>query len=241
MRALIVADVHANLAAFQAVLSDAVAASGFDAIWSLGDLVGYGAEPEECVQLLRGHPNVAIAGNHDLAALDVRLTADFNPYAAAAARWTGERLSADSADWIRGLPQVTVTEAEFTLTHGSLVDPIWEYLVSVEVAAAHLALQQTTYGFVGHSHLPLLFVDGDATEASFEDGTVTLGGTRFVANPGSVGQPRDGDPRAAYAIVDTRARTLTLRRVEYDIATTQRKIRDAGLPEFLAARLAMGR
>lgn len=241
MRALVVADVHANLAAFKAVLSDAVASGAFEAIWSLGDLVGYGAEPEECVQLLRGHPHVAIAGNHDLAALDVRLTADFNPYAAAAARWTGEQLSADSADWIRGLPQVTVTEDEFTLTHGSLVDPIWEYLVSTEAASAHLKLQRTPYGLVGHSHLPLLFVDGDAPDAHFEDGTIALDGTRFVANPGSTGQPRDGDPRAAYGIVDTGARTLMLRRVEYDIATTQRKIRDAGLPEFLAARLATGR
>ena len=241
MRAVVVADVHANLGAFQAVLRDAESSGSIDSIWCLGDLVGYGAEPEACVQLLRSHAHVAVIGNHDLAAFDLSLTADFNQHAAAAARWTGENLSHESIQWLRGLPEVVVAEEEFTLTHGSLVDPIWQYLVFAKDATEHLRLQKTPYGFVGHSHLPLIFVDGDASNASFTNETLALDGTRFVANPGSAGQPRDGDPRAAYAIVDTVARTMSLRRVEYNVAATQRMIRDAGLPEFLAARLAVGR
>ena len=125
------------------------------------------------------------------------------------------------------------------MTHGSLIDPVWEYLVYPETAVAHLQRQTTPYGFVGHSHLPLVFLkDGTRADAG---GKLTLDGTRFVANPGSVGQPRDGDPRAAYATVDTTAREVRFRRVEYDIAAAQRKIRAAGLPEWLAARLADGR
>jgi len=241
MRAIVIADVHANLAAFQAVLRDAQVEGAIDALWCLGDLVGYGAEPEACIDLLRGYPNVAIAGNHDLAAAGAITTADFNPRAATAALWTGEHLSAESAAWLRSLPHVVVAERAFTLTHGSLVDPVWHYLVDPPDAAEHLRLQTTPYGFVGHSHLPLIFLDGDARKVPSPDQTLALDGTRFVANPGSAGQPRDGDPRAAYAIVDTDAARLTLRRVEYDIASTQRKILAAGLPVSLAERLALGR
>ena len=239
MRALVVADVHANLDALDAVLRDAEAQGGFEAVWCLGDTVGYGAEPEACIDRLRGYSLEAIAGNHDLAAIGAITTTDFNPHAAAAARWTAQHLSDEHRAWLEALPQVLVTLDEFTLTHGSLIDPVWEYLVYPETAAAHLQRQTTPYGFVGHSHLPLVFFEDGAQPGTIE--TLGLGGTRFVANPGSVGQPRDGDPRAAYAIVDTTARQVSFRRVDYDIASAQRKIRAAGLPEWLAARLANGR
>src|SRR5690606_10210553 len=225
----------------QAVLQDAETEGHLDAIWCLGDIVGYGADPEACIELLRSHPSEVIAGNHDLAAIGAISTKDFNPFAAAAARWTAEQLSEDSRRWIEALPNVRVVELEFTLTHGSLHDPVWEYLVSSDAAAAHLHRQSTPYGFVGHSHLPLVFFEGDAKRNLHTHATVLpLESVRFVANPGSVGQPRDGDPRAAYALVDTEARRVTFRRVEYDVATAQRKIREAGLPEMLASRLALG-
>jgi diadenosine tetraphosphatase ApaH/serine/threonine PP2A family protein phosphatase len=240
MRALVVADIHANLGAFQAVLRDAEAHGAIDAVWCLGDTVGYGAEPDACVELLRSYPHVAIAGNHDLAVLDLSLTADFNSSAAAAVHWTAEHLGDEAKQWLAGLPRVVVTADDFTLAHGSLVDPVWHYLVTNRDAEAHLGLQQTPYGLVGHSHFPLVFLEQGNGGDSFDD-ALALDGTRFVANPGSTGQPRDGDPRAAYAIVDTEARLLRFHRTEYDIPATQRKILDAGLPEFLALRLALGR
>jgi diadenosine tetraphosphatase ApaH/serine/threonine PP2A family protein phosphatase len=240
MRALVVADIHANLGAFEAVLRDAEDMGPIDTLWCLGDVVGYGAEPEACIELLRGYPLIAVAGNHDLAVLDLSMTSEFNAYAAEAIRWTAGRLNAESKQWLRALPQVVLVEEEFTLTHGSLVDPIWCYLVTNRDAEEHLKLQATPYGFVGHSHLPLVFVDRDGGEFVGDD-ALALDGPRLVANPGSVGQPRDGDPRAAYAIVDTDARRMSLHRVDYDIEDAQRKILEAGLPQFLAVRLAAGR
>jgi diadenosine tetraphosphatase ApaH/serine/threonine PP2A family protein phosphatase len=241
MRVVIIADVHANLDAFQAVLRDAEAEGTLDALWCLGDTVGYGAEPDACIDLLCSYPQEAIAGNHDLAAIGAIRTRDFNPHAAAAARWTSETLSPEHKQWLATLPSVAVVGELFTLTHGSLFDPVWEYLVYAEAAADHLTRQTTPYGFVGHSHLPLVFVEGVQTRTLLEHGArLDLDAKRFVANPGSVGQPRDGDARAAYAIVDTDAGHVTFHRVEYDIASAQAKIRAAGLPETLAARLARG-
>lgn len=241
MRAVVIADIHANLDAFEAVLRDAEAGGSIDALWCLGDTVGYGAEPDACIDLLRSYPHEAIAGNHDLAAIGAISTRDFNPHAAAAAHWTSKALSPEHRDWIAGLPTVVVAQEAFTLTHGSLYDPVWEYLIYPEAAADHLQRQTTPYGFVGHSHLPLVFVEGVATRSLLtHEAILDLDGTRFVANPGSTGQPRDGDPRAAYALVDTDAAHVTFRRVEYDIASAQRKIRGAGLPEVLAARLERG-
>jgi diadenosine tetraphosphatase ApaH/serine/threonine PP2A family protein phosphatase len=243
MRAIVVADVHANLDALDAVLGDAEALGPLDALWCLGDTVGYGAEPDACIERLRTYRHEAIAGNHDLAAIGAMSTADFNPHAAAAARWTAAHLNDESKAWLSGLPMVLTVAGEFTLVHGSLVDPVWEYLVFPEAALQHLRLQETPYGFVGHSHLPLAYAEGSEGDRSMleHEAVLPLEATRFVANPGSVGQPRDGDPRAAYAIVDTDSRLVTFRRVEYDIAAAQRKIRDAGLPEVLAARLSLGR
>ena len=187
------------------------------------------------------YPCEAIAGNHDLAAVGAIDTSEFNLNAASAANWTGEQLSESSRQWLLGLPNVVIVAQEFTLTHGSLFDPVWEYLVYSEAASDHFQKQTTPYAFVGHSHLPLAFYEGDNRRNLLADkDEVLLDGRRFVANPGSVGQPRDGDPRAAYALVDTAAHRITFHRIEYDIAAAQAKIRAAGLPEALASRLAVG-
>jgi len=240
MRILVVADVHSNLEAFEAVLQDARESGGFETVWSLGDIVGYGPDPGDCIRLLQSLQHLAIAGNHDFAAIGVIGTEDFNPFAAEAVRWTAAQLGLEEQIWLAAL-SATQVEGDFTLTHGSLIDPVWDYLVSSHVAYEHLMRQTTPYGFVGHTHLPQTFYASqlDAKAAGAVD--LTLDERRFVANPGSVGQPRDGDPRAAYCLLDTEARRLVFRRVAYDIATTQAKIRDAGLPEYLAERLARGR
>ena len=244
MRAVIVADVHANLEAFEAVLHDAKQRGGIDSLWCLGDLVGYGPDPEASVDLLHSYPYEMVVGNHDLAAIGVIGIEDFNPFAAAAATWTQNTLTAVTKVWMMSLPQILVHESGFTLTHGSLVDPVWEYLVLSDNAAEHLARQTTPYGLVGHTHIPHVFYDTrtDAMSTDIADGAeLELDDLRFVANPGSVGQPRDGDPRAAYAIVDTEAAAVSFHRVAYDIETTQEKMRSAGLPLFLAERLTRGR
>lgn len=247
MRIVIVADMHSNLEAFEAVLAHAAAPAGggsIDRLWCLGDVVGYAADPGACVALLRRYPHAAVAGNHDLAAIGRLGTDDFNPMAARAAAWTGEHLSAEEHRYLSSLPFVVV-EDDFTLVHGSLRSPEWEYLLSVEAAEEHLRLQETPYGLVGHSHVPFVAVEREGSPPDMiplEDGDVVeLGDSRLVVNPGGVGQPRDGDPRASYAMYDGEARTITLHRVEYDLETAQRKIREAGLPSYLAERLIHGR
>jgi diadenosine tetraphosphatase ApaH/serine/threonine PP2A family protein phosphatase len=243
MRIAIVADVHANLEAFQAVLAHASAGGAIDEVWSLGDIVGYGPDPTACIALLHTYPHIAIAGNHDYAATGVIGTEDFNPFAAEAARWTASQLTLEDQLWLSNLSAVHI-EGEFTLAHGSLNDPVWDYLISPNAARGHLEHQTTPYGLVGHSHLPHVYTEGQTglREAGAGDGEdVTLGQRRFVANPGSVGQPRDGDPRAAYCLLDTDARRLSFHRVAYEIDVTEAKIRAVGLPDYLAQRLEEGR
>jgi predicted phosphodiesterase len=240
MRAIVVADIHANLDALNVVLVDAESGGAIDAVWCLGDVVGYGAEPDACIERLTSYPLEAIAGNHDLAAIGAIGTAEFNPYAAFAVRWTGEHLSDESKAWLASLPRVAVTAQEFTLTHGSLADPVWEYLVYPEAAEMHLKLQTTPYGFVGHSHLPLVFRDGGAGVRPGSGATLSLDGERFVANPGSVGQPRDGDPRAAWLELDTDSWEVTYHRTEYEIDRAADAIAASELPEHLAKRLYVG-
>jgi diadenosine tetraphosphatase ApaH/serine/threonine PP2A family protein phosphatase len=233
--------VHSNLAAFEAVIERASELAPIDAIWALGDVVGYGPEPRECLALLRSFEHVCIAGNHDLAAARVLNVDDFNPAAALAAEWTATELQEADREYIKALPQVA-TEGDFTLVHGALWDPVWAYLVTSESARRHFEKQTTPYGFVGHSHLPLVYSEGGRRGAGLSEGDVLpLAAAPWVANPGSVGQPRDGDPRAAFALVDLEARQVAFHRVEYDIGRTQAKMRTAGLPESLIERLSYGR
>lgn len=243
MRVAVVGDIHANLEAFQAVLAHAAQDGPLDEVWSLGDIVGYGPDPTACIALLHTYTHIAIAGNHDYAATGAIGTEEFNPFAAEAAHWTAKQLTLEDQLWLSNLSAVHI-EGEFTLAHGSLNDPVWDYLVSVSSARSHLEHQTTPYGLVGHSHLPHLFTEGQTRlqEADITDGQdVSMGRLRFVANPGSVGQPRDGDPRAAYCLLDTEKRLLSFHRVEYDIELTQAKMRAVGLPDYLAQRLSEGR
>ena len=277
MRALILSDIHSNLPALDAVLADAQAQGGHDTVWFLGDLVGYGADPGPCIARLRQQPHlIAVAGNHDHAVTG-QLNPDlFNHAARAAALWTTARLSADDLAWLSQLPRVAQT-GPFTMAHGSLRDPIMEYLISAPAAAATFARLPTPFCLVGHSHYPLLWTENAAAarptaallhpdDAAAGRPTATLlhpddaadsrpavslldptqpipldAARRMIINPGSVGQPRDGDPRASYLIYDDNAALIHHRRTEYDIAAAQTRIRAAGLPETLAARLADGR
>lgn len=237
----IVSDVHANLAALQAVFDHARA---IDAVWCLGDIVGYGPQPNECIALLRERAGWAVAGNHDLAATGGMGVEEFNDAAAAAARWTAEQLTEESSAYLRALPPVVI-EGDFTMVHGSLRWPEWEYLLSTEQAQAQFELQTTPYSLVGHSHLPFVFREEPARPPSLErapSGECTLlEKDRLIINPGSVGQPRDSDPRAGYALFDSESQTVTHHRVDYDIAATQAAMRAADLPVWLIERLSEGR
>ncbi|MDE2938328.1 MAG: metallophosphoesterase family protein [Chloroflexota bacterium] len=246
MRALIVSDIHSNLEALEAVIADANERGGFDTVWCLGDSVGYGPDPEACLDLLRSFPLVAVAGNHDRAALDVRESADFNNAAAFAADWTARRLGQDYREFLGGLPEVT-RAGEFTLVHGSLRSPLREYLLNEEAAASTFGRLTTSYCLVGHSHMPFLCLEnreGPLFVQFTEDEVFPLDPRRWIANPGSVGQPRDYDPRPSYALfikdVGDPAGTLERHRVEYDRAATQEKMRQAGLPQSLIDRLNYG-
>jgi predicted phosphodiesterase len=244
MHVLVVTDIHSNLAALRTVLADA---GPVDEIWCLGDLVGYGPQPNECIDLLRQHePHLlCIPGNHDWAALGKLDISDFNPDAQRAARWTQEHLSASSRTFLEGLPQ-TQAWGDYTLVHGSLRQPIWEYMVSPLVARDNFPLLKSTYCFMGHSHLPLIFVEAGAGASlpavihPTYGKALPLEGKRQFINPGSVGQPRDGDRDASYVLLDTDAATILYRRVAYPLEETQKLMAAAGLPERLIVRLAYG-
>jgi diadenosine tetraphosphatase ApaH/serine/threonine PP2A family protein phosphatase len=243
MRVLILSDVHANLEALEAVLADASGA--YDEIWNLGDTVGYGPFPNESVLRLNEVATIQLAGNHDLASIGAVSTVDFNPVAKAAADWTGLQLRDELKQQLKERPG-RVDLDDITLAHGSPRDPIWEYVLDAMTATKNMLHVEGDLCFVGHSHVALFAaIRPGATSATLyplvPDETIDLQNARMLINPGSVGQPRDGDPRAAYALLNTELQTVTGKRVTYDLEKTQRAIRDAGLPERLATRLATGR
>ncbi|MEE8466114.1 MAG: metallophosphoesterase family protein, partial [Dehalococcoidia bacterium] len=225
MRALILSDIHANLEALEAVLSDAKARGGFDVIWCLGDTVGYGPDPGRCVDRIREFDLVAVAGNHDHAAVGLIDAHDFNDAAKAAAVWTAGQIDPGQREYLTSLPFVSVQDS-FTLVHGSLRDPIVEYLLDRNSAVGTLALMETKYCLVGHSHIPFVCceVAGNPQDPEFaefpEDEPLVLGEERRIINPGGVGQPRDRDPRPSYAIYDSFETVIQRHRVTYDIAKT---------------------
>jgi len=242
VRYLVISDIHANRTALESVLRDA---PPFDMIWCLGDLVGYGPDPNECVARIQDFEHICVAGNHDWAALGLLTLDDFNTEARIAHLWTREELTPVSQEYLQGLP-VRLEQGDFTLVHGSPREPIWEYLLDLGVAIVNFSHFSTPFCLVGHTHLPLIFVleeGGGRPHAMIpEIGTpISLRGYRMILNPGSVGQPRDGDPRASYAILDTEAMTWELRRVPYPIEITQERMRARGLPRRLIARLEVGR
>ncbi len=243
MRIAILSDIHSNLAAFQAVLRHIESIGGMDKLWCLGDVVGYGPDPHECIALLQRFNPVCVAGNHDLAAVGAISTADFNTAAARANQWTAEQLTEDDCDFLQYLPP-TLNEGPFTLVHGSPREPVWEYLFAASAAQENFPVFTTAYCMVGHTHVPVIFEERGGSVITHDfpaDMTLVLGPNRLIINPGGVGQPRDHDPRASYAVYDTDANALYHYRVEYEIRTTQEKMESAGLPEFLIARLSLGR
>ncbi len=242
MQYVILGDIHSNLAAFEAVLRDADSKGGFDKLWCLGDVVGYGPEPHECIERLRQFDHVCVAGNHDCAAIGKMDTADFNLVAAQASQWTARQLNEEDVNYLQALP-LKLNQDDFTLVHGSPRDPIWEYLLSIEAAQENFDHFETPYCLVGHSHVPLIFkLAGDEVAYRiFAEGLdFKLGEERLIINPGGVGQPRDGDPRASYAIYDVEARIVRHYRVEYDVLATQKKMEEKGLPVPLIVRLSAG-
>ena len=241
-RVALISDVHGNLPAFQAVLAD-IERESVDARWCLGDLVGYGAQPDECVALARESCDVCLIGNHDLVVIDKLEITEFSHNAAVAAIWTRENIAQESIDYLSGL-EPAGHGGELGLYHASPRDPIWEYVLSAPQAGACTDEMEPRIGAVGHSHVALWFsradggaVSGDQAHAGTE---LDLSAGQWIVNPGGVGQPRDGDPRAAWLLLDLSTLTASWRRVEYPIDDAARAIEQAGLPDVLSKRLYLG-
>ncbi|HET7127566.1 MAG TPA: metallophosphoesterase family protein [Gaiellaceae bacterium] len=241
MRVAVISDIHANLHALETVLGD-VDRESVDEIWCLGDVVGYGPRPNECCDLIRDRAAISLCGNHDLAVLGALDVGEFSGDAAAAARWTAGILASEQRAWLHSLAPLARRD-DVELFHASPRDPVWEYVLSEEVALLSLEATTEPLVLVGHTHVALaLTLENGRMEGGLAPGGVTVGlqGRRFIVNPGSVGQPRDGDARAAWLLLDTDEDTASFRRVTYPIERTQKEMRDAGLPETLAGRLAHG-
>jgi predicted phosphodiesterase len=241
MRILVLSDIHANLIALETVLRNA---GEFDRIWCLGDVVGYGPEPNACIETLRRYDLVCIAGNHDWAVLDKLELEDFNADARRAVLWTREQLNVQNLDWLHALPDSFRTE-DFTLVHGSPRAPLWEYVLTSGIARINFEYLDTSLCLIGHTHIPIIYrYDNDTQNVTAEplpeEIPVPLQGERMMINPGSVGQPRDGDPRAAFALLDLDTLTLTHYRIEYNVPATQLKMGQANLPLRLITRLSYG-
>jgi predicted phosphodiesterase len=242
MQILLLSDIHSNFDALEAVLQDARVNFEIDEIWASGDLVGYGPDPAACLDLLDSAGAITVAGNHDLAVARVITTENFNHMAAAAVEWTRDELGEIYIDRLREMPTL-IQRYGITLAHGSPRDPIWEYVLGEQVALQALVDAGGRGVVVGHTHLPAVYQlqDGTAQRLGItENQPGSIAGAPFLVNPGSVGQPRDHDPRASYAVLDMNADTVVHRRVEYDYKPTVVRILAAKLPAFLAQRLVVG-
>ena len=245
MRCLVISDIHSNLEAFEAVLSHA---GPVDCTWCLGDLVGYGPDPNACVDLLRSRAHLCVAGNHDWAALGKLDLAEFNVDAWSAAVWTQDNLTPENRAFLEALPKELPGPAPetFWLVHGSPCHPIWEYILDERSAVAAFRCADAAYCLHGHTHVPIVIRQAAqkgrerVTWAQPSGEPIALGPERMLINPGSVGQPRDGDNRASYLILDADALLIEHRRVEYPYQRTQSKMLSRGLPPRLATRLAFG-
>lgn len=254
MRALILSDVHANLEALEAALEAAgVGQESYDAIWNLGDVVGYGGSPNETAQRIREIATGHVRGNHDKVCCGLESALGFNPVARQAAQWTAEVLTAENNEWLRALPHgpVAIEEASVTLSHGSPLDEDL-YILNIRDAWSALQQMQTHITFFGHTHVQGGFQWRDGAWGEFRPQYTTpneavswsmelQADMHYLLNPGSIGQPRDGDWRAAFAVLDTEAQVITFHRVPYDLGRAQGRILMADLPERLAARLREGR
>jgi predicted phosphodiesterase len=243
MRIAVVSDIHANVVALNTVLA---AIGTVDQWWNLGDTIGYGPRPNECMAAMRERAAVMISGNHDLACIGKLDLSDFNTDARIANLWNGEQLSDEHRAFLEACEPLQRVDDRFFVAHGSPRQPVWEYLLEASQARANFAQFEQQVCFVGHSHVPLFFrrhADGRAEGPVLPDAGFELelkDDERYIINPGSVGQPRNHDPRAAYAILDTDANTVRFNRVEYDIAETQQQMREVSLPTALIRRLDYG-
>ena len=242
MKVAVISDIHANRQAFEATL-DAIAASDAAELWCLGDLVGYGAEPDACVELARKHAAVCLAGNHDLAVAGALPLEDFSRGASLAVQWTREVIAAENLAFLAGLsPQGQ--EGAIGLYHASPRDPVWEYVLSALLAELCFDVQRQRVALIGHSHVALAFVRREGALATGEPqraGTqLDIATGEWLLNPGSVGQPRDGDPRAAWLLLDLDGLSASFVRTDYDVAAAAAAIRAARLPDSLAQRLEYG-
>ena len=242
MRTLIISDIHSNLAALNAVLADA---QPFERVWCLGDVIGYGPDPNECIECIQALPRlICVKGNHDAAILGEIDTNTFNYEARASLEWLETRLLVANRHWLEALPEQAVEE-KVTFVHGSPRNPIWEYVMDVGVAAANLAAFTTQICLVGHSHVPAVFLMEEGEDVTLNhydmipNQSFEIRG-RAIINPGSVGQPRDYDPRASYLLYDDEADLWTNHRVPYNIPEVQERILKEGLPERHAMRLEVG-
>jgi diadenosine tetraphosphatase ApaH/serine/threonine PP2A family protein phosphatase len=246
LRLAVLSDVHSNRPALETVLAS-IGAAGVEEIWCLGDMVGYGADPDACTALIREACAVCLAGNHDLAVLGELDVSSFSETAEIAVRWTREVAAAETLEFLRGL-EPTGSREGIGLFHASPRDPIWEYVLSTDQAEAALDAQEERVGLIGHSHISLFFTRPDGVRPAYVQGAqagdgaaIDLSDGDWLLNPGSVGQPRDADPRAAWLELDTERWTARFHRVPYDIAAAGEAILAAGLPSSLAERLQVGR
>jgi predicted phosphodiesterase len=246
MRILIISDIHANLTAFQAVLEHAK--GQWEIIWFLGDLVGYGPDPNECAQELQKHNHTALSGNHDQAVLGNLDIKSFNREAKHAITWTQEAITDETRSYLDSLSSKQI-EGNFTLAHASPRYPIWEYILDPLTASENFNWFETSFCLVGHTHVPVMFeerlngfrkVNVRPPNYSHSREALYLGPDRLIINPGSVGQPRDSDPRAAYALLDTDDMTWFYRRVSYPVREVQERMEKYGMPKRLINRLAYG-
>ena len=242
MKVLVMSDIHSNRTALEAVLEDA--AGSADAVWCLGDIIGYGPDPNDCVSIIKEIPNlICLRGNHDSAVIGLTDRIKFNHSAQKVLEWTDDQLNPVHRQYLLGL-DAEVKVDDVTLAHGSPRDPTWEYIMDVYTATANFDYFDTDYCFVGHSHLPVLYYlknGKDLANVSFVyPGDKTKLPNNCIVNPGSVGQPRDHDPRAAYTIFDTEEKTWAQHRVNYNIAEVQERMSLAGLPGEYIQRLELG-
>ena len=240
MRVAVISDIHANYPALEATV-EAIEREAPDVVWCLGDVVGYGPHPNECCAWAQAHANECLAGNHDLGVLGTLDLDSFAGDAAVAARWARSVLAADAREYLSALPSSTVANG-VGLYHGSPRDPVWEYVLSWEAARDAIHDSGTDVTLVGHSHVPLAIPQQDGAGGGHAPGgtAIDLAADRWLLNPGSVGQPRDGDRDAAWLLLDLGARRAEFRRTPYDVARAQKGFRDAGLPTALAERIAHG-
>jgi predicted phosphodiesterase len=239
VRVAVLSDIHANLVALDAVLASI---GTVDAVWQLGDVVGYGPEPDGVVERLSQIGAIGVRGNHDAAAIGGEEIDYFNADARAAMEWTRGRITDATRAWLSAQPE-RHAEGDFSMVHGSPREPTWEYIVSVPIARANLAVLTTPFGLYGHTHLPMVFAERDGAVDQIEPAegsTFRVDGRRALINPGSVGQPRDGLLTASFLIIDTDVGQCTWQRVAYDIAAVQAEMRSIGLPARLVERLSYG-